>query len=152
MKQMRTPSLFVILVATAALNFSPVQASESYYRWTDKHGNPVHSDRPPPKGVDYEVITTGTSLVRKVDSDEGAVLAKKKSATNSSFDSGKASSVKPSPKNAEYCARAQENLRVLDSRANIRMRNDQGETYILTEEDKEEKRAEARSVIESQCE
>ncbi len=55
-------------------------------------------------------------------------------------------------KNAEYCKRAQENLSTLNSRARIRMKNDQGETYILTEEDKEEKRVEARSVIESACE
>ena len=150
MKQMRISSFFVVLVALTTLSINSVIAGESHYRWTDEHGNPVHSDRPPPKGVNYEVITSGTSLVRRVDSAEGAVPAKTSPSVKNNFEP--VDTAKAPAKNPEYCERAKENLRVLDSRANIRMRNDDGETYILTEEDKEEKRTEARSVIESQCE
>lgn len=140
-----------MLVATAALTCIPVQASETHYRWTDKYGNPVHSDRPPPIGTDYEVITSGTSLVRKVDSSEGAVPAKTSPSVDNPFNPVDTAKPKAPEKNAEYCRRAQENLVALDSKARIRMKNNQGEVYILTEEDKEEKRTEARSVIASQC-
>lgn len=141
-----------MLVATAALTCIPVHANETHYRWVDKHGNPVHSDRPPPKGTNYEVITSGTSLVRKVDSAEGAVPAQTSPSVDNNFNPVDTAKPKVPEKNVEYCKRAQENLRTLNSKARIRMKNNQGETYILTEEDKEEKRAEARSVIESQCE
>jgi hypothetical protein len=141
-----------MLVATAALTCMPVQASETHYRWVDKHGNPVHSDRTPPEGTDYEVITSGTSLVRKVNSAEGAVPAQTSPSVDNDFNPVDTDKPKAPEKNAEYCKRAQENLATLNSRARIRMKNDQGETYILTEENKEEKRVEARSVIESACE
>lgn len=148
---MRYSGFFATLIATAALVCTPVQANGTHYRWVDQYGNPVHSDRPPSEGIDYEVITSGTSLVRKVDSTEGAVPAETSPSVDNQFDTID-TKPKAHEKNAEYCKRAQDNLRTLDSRARIRMKNDQGETYILTEEDKEEKRVEARSVIESQCE
>jgi hypothetical protein len=141
-----------MLVATAALTCIPVQANETHYRWADKYGNPVHSDRPPPEGIDYEVITSGTSLVRKVNSAEGAVPAETTPSVDNDFNPVDTAKPKTPEKNAEYCKRAQDNLQTLNTRARIRMKNDQGETYILTEEEKEEKRAEALSVIESQCE
>ena len=141
-----------MLVATAALTCIPVQANDTHYRWVDKHGNPVHSDRTPPEGTDYEVITSGTSLVRKVNSAEGAVPAETSPSVDNDFNPVDTAKPKVPEKNAEYCKRAQDNLATLDSRARIRMKNDQGETYILTEEDKEEKRVEARSVIASACE
>ena len=141
-----------MLAAIVALTCIPTQASDTHYRWMDRYGNPVHSDRPPPEGIDYEVITSGTSLVRKVDSAEGAVPAETSPSVDNKFNPVDTAKPKAPEKNAEYCQRAQENLRTLNSRARIRMKNDQGETYILSEEDKEEKRAEAISVIESQCE
>ncbi len=141
-----------MLVAVAALTCMPVQANETHYRWVDKHGNPVHSDRPPAKGTDYEVITSGTSLVRKVGSEEGAVPAETSPSADNKFSPVDTAKPKAPEKNAEYCKRAQENLRTLNSKARIRMKDNQGEIYILTEEDKEEKRVEARSVIESACE
>jgi hypothetical protein len=143
--------LFVMLLTTVTLTCISVQASQTHYRWLDKYGNPVHSDRTPPEGTDYEVITSGTSLVRKVNSAEGAVPAETSPSVDNEFNPVDTAKPKAPEKNAEYCKRAQENLRTLNSRARIRMKDDQGETYILTEEDKEEKRAEAISVIESQC-
>ena len=65
----------VLVLATAALVLagSLANAGQVVYRWKDDRGNPVNSDRPPPKGVDYEVISTQSSMVRPVDSKEGAV-------------------------------------------------------------------------------
>ncbi len=43
-----------------------VQAADVYYRWLDDRGNPVHSDRPPPTGTPYEVVSSKTTQVRRV--------------------------------------------------------------------------------------
>ena len=149
---MRKSSLFVVLVASATLTCISAQASETHYRWIDKYGDPAHSDRPPPKGISYEVITSGTSLIRKVDSAEGAVPAQTTPSIDNQFNPVDTAKSKVTKKNTEYCKRAQENLATLNSRAHIRMKDNQGDSYILTEQDKEEKRLEARSVIASQCE
>ena len=59
----------VALASTASTSW----AGQVFYRWVDDRGHTVHSDRPPPQGVDYEVVSTESSFSREVDSDEGAV-------------------------------------------------------------------------------
>ncbi len=66
---MRTLIKCTLLAACLAtgMNILNAAAGEVYYRWVDERGNPTHSDRPPPKGIDYEVITTGSNFKREVD-------------------------------------------------------------------------------------
>ena len=104
------------LCATAllvlALTGLTAHAESTYYRWQDDRGNPVHSDRPPPTGTAYEVITSGSSLVRKVDADEGAVPATTEPTVSNDFQPVDANK-KSVKKNAEQCKRARENLQTL---------------------------------------
>ena len=128
MKPANKTSLFVLLATFVALTSSFSQAGEAHYRWQDQWGNPVHSDRPPPKGTDYEVVESGTSLVRKVNSAEGVVPAKVEPTISNDFDQVDTKKDQyVSQKNPEYCQRAIDNLEVLDTKARIRLRNDQGE-------------------------
>ena len=123
----------------------------TYYRWQDDRGNPVHSDRPPPKGTPYEVISTQSSMVRQVSADEGAVPATTTPTVTNDFeqvDRGKGG-IK---KNAEQCKRARENLDTLNSKVNIQIRNDQGELRPLNEEEKEAQRKQAQATIDVHCE
>ncbi len=76
MKLVKRTSLLLLVAGFIAMASPVSQAGESHYRWNDKWGNPVHSDRPPPKGIDYEIVSSGTSLVRRVDSTEGVVPAR----------------------------------------------------------------------------
>ena len=126
-------------------------AGKNHYRWVDDRGNPVHSDRPPPEGIDYEVISTGSSLVREVAADEGAVPAEIKPRVGNEFDQVDTAS-KGIEKNPEYCQHARENLATLNSAARIRLRDDQGELRYLTEEEKEEQRQRASETIAAHCE
>lgn len=138
----------LVVLALSSLSAS---AGKNHYRWIDERGSPVHSDRPPPKGVDYEVISTGSSLVREVGGDEGVVPAEVTPKVGNEFqqiDKAK----KEAEKNPEYCQRARDNLATLDSAARIRLRNEQGELRYIDEEEKEEQRKRARETIELHCE
>ncbi len=141
----------LILIATLVASGSTVSlAGEAYYRWTDKWGNPVHSDRPPPKGVNYEVVASGSSLVRRVNSAEGAVPAKIEPTLRNDFELVE---TKPDPvkKDPEICAHAQQNLTTLNTYARIRLPDSDGEYQYLSEEEKEAQRNEARSLIATHC-
>jgi hypothetical protein len=142
-----------LILATALLTLSSFGANngEVVYRWKDAQGNPVNSDRPPPQGTEYEVISTSSSMVREVDPAEGAVPLKVKPTVSNDFNPVEAK--KPAvEKNPEYCARARDNLVQLDSHARIRLRNDQGEIRYLTEEEKTAERKKAEDIIKVHCE
>jgi len=142
----------VLVLATAALVLagSLANAGQVVYRWKDDRGNPVNSDRPPPKGVDYEVISTQSSMVRPVDSKEGAVPLEVKPSADNQFEPVDASKPKIE-KNPEYCKRAKENLATLDSHARIRLRDDKGEVRFLSEEEKQVERNKALDTIKLNC-
>ena len=150
MKLVKRTSLLILVAGLIAMTSPVSQAGESYYRWNDKWGNPVHSDRPPPEGIDYEVVSPGTSLVRKVDSTEGVVPAKIEPSIDNDFEQ---TETRPDPvkKNPEICERARENLTTLNTYARVRLRDDQGEYRYITEEEKEAQRNEARSLIAAHC-
>jgi len=149
--RMRTALVAAALLLTllAAL---PSAAGNTHYRWTDDRGNPVHSDRPPPEGTDYEVVTTGSSLVRKVSGDEGAVPPETMPRVGNEFDQIDMQAPKEVEKNPEYCERARKNLEALDNATRIRVRNDQGEMRILSDEEREAERIKAQDAIAVHCE
>ncbi len=150
MKQVTRACLAVTaLILVAGAGFS-AHASSTYYRWQDDRGNPVHSDRPPPAGTPYEVITTGSSLVRQVDAEEGAVPATTEPTVSNDFEPVNTSKA-PVKKSAEQCQRAQENLQTLNTKTRIQIRNDQGELRPLSEEDREIQRQQAMDVIAVHC-
>lgn len=150
MKQLTHTCLSVMTVAILMLAGLSAHA-DTYYRWVDDRGNPVHSDRPPPMGTPYEVVSTGSNLVRHVDADEGAVPATTEPTVGNNFQQVPD---KPQPvkKNPEQCKRAQENLETLNTKVRIQIRNDQGEIRPLSEEEKEAQRKQAIDAIAVHCE
>jgi hypothetical protein len=140
-----------LILAALLLPLSGASAGETLYRWLDDRGNPVNSDRPPPKGVEYEVISTSSSMVRKVESDEGAVPLEVKSTASNDFEEVNTSTPRIE-KNPEFCQRAQDNLTQLDTHARIRLRNEEGEIRYLDEEEKAAERQKALDAIEAFCE
>jgi hypothetical protein len=153
-KSVKRPLLTCVLIvtmATLALTGPAASAGEVYYRWMDNRGNPVHSDRPPPKGIDYEVVSTGSSLMRPVDAKEGAVPLEIVPRVGNDFEQVDTKKVAKIEKNPEYCIRARENLQALDTFARIRLRNDQGEYHYIDEEEKEIQRQNAMDTIAVHC-
>jgi hypothetical protein len=142
-----------VLLTTAAITLGHISTAlgETFYRWEDDRGRPVHSDRPPPKGVDYEVVSTDTSLIRPVEAEAGAVPKKVTPTPSNDFEPVETREAMIE-KNPEYCERAKQNLETLDGPARIRLRNDQGEYRYIDEKEKEVQREEARNVITAHCE
>lgn len=142
-----------LVLASALLTFSAsfASASEVVYRWKDAAGNPVNSDRPPPQGTNYEVVSTSSSMVREVDSDEGVVPLKVEPTVSNDFKAVDTSTPK-TEKNPEYCARAKENLQTLDSSARIRLLDEQGEYRYIDEAEKQAQRKLALDSITAYCE
>jgi len=137
----------LLVLALAGLS---AHASSTYYRWQDARGNPVHSDRPPPAGTPYEVISTGSNLMRKVGADEGAVPATIEPTVGNDFEPVK-TKAEPVKKNPEQCKRAQENLETLNTKVRIQIRNDQGELRPISEEEKAIQRKQAMDAIAVHC-
>jgi len=127
-------------------------AEQVLYRWVDDRGNPVHSDRPPPEGTDYEVISTQSKFVRPVEAGQGAVPKEVEPRVGNEFEPVD-TAAQESKKNPEFCQRARDNLETLNTRPRLRVRDDEtGEYKFLNEEEKEQRRQQAREAIESYCE
>jgi hypothetical protein len=144
-----------VIAATAAvivISSLSASAGRNHYTWVDDRGNPEFSDRPPPPGVEYEVVSTGSSLKRQVGAEEGAVPAENEPSVGNEFEAVDAEKMQVMKKNPEYCQRARDNLQTLDTAARIRVRNDQGEFRYLDEQEKESHRQTARSNIDKHCE
>ena len=142
-----------VAVAVGALTLSSLSASagQVYYRWVDERGDPVHSDRPPPRGTEYEVISTNSRMVRQVDADEGAVPPEVEPRVGNEFEQVN-TAPKMIEKNPEFCQRARDNLQTLNTAARIRLRDDQGELRYINEEEKAEQRKAAEATIAAHCE
>ena len=138
--------------ATQALTSLSASAGETYYRWQDERGNPVHSDRPPPKGVDYEVVSTGSSLIRPVEAEQGAVPAETVPRVGNDFEQVDTNKEVAVEKNPEHCQKAQDNLATLSRNGRIRLRNDQGEYRYIDEEEKDSQRQKAADAVDAYCE
>lgn len=142
-----------VLVLLLAFNLfaSSISAAEGYYKWQDTHGNPQHSDRPPPSGVAYEYVSTETGMKRRVEASAN---------TNASAAPAMPAAVKTEnvaekqakiAKNPEYCEQARSNLETLNSSARVRIREND-EVRYLTEEEKDIQRRKANDTIAVHCE
>lgn len=149
MKRVFQSSLIAAAAITLAISSLTANA-EVHYRWTDDRGNPVHSDRPPPKGTPYEVVSTNSSLVRRVDPDEGAVPAATEPTAGNEFEQTD-TNPKAVQKNAEQCKRARDNLETLNTKSRIQIRDDKGELRALSEKEKAEQREQATATISAHC-
>jgi len=141
-------STLIMLLAIASMQLA---AADTHYRWQDGRGNPVYSDRPPPKGTEYEVISARSGLKRVVSADEGAVPAEVVPRPGNEFDQVDEAQMGRSKKNPEFCQTARNNLATLNKPGRIRLRNDQGELRYLDEEQIAAERAKAEESIRQFC-
>ncbi|RLQ21428.1 DUF4124 domain-containing protein [Seongchinamella sediminis] len=150
MPRLQSSTLFIATLLYLAPLSSEVIAGTTHYRWLNERGNPVHSDRPPPKGIDYEVITTGSGLKRVVAAEEGAVPAEATPRVGNEFEQQQVQE-KNTVKNPEYCKRATENLETLTSAPRIRLRDEEGQFRFLSNEERETEIAKAEAAIATHC-
>lgn len=128
-----------------------VAADATLYRWKDSQGNMVMSDRPPPAGTSYEAISTDSSVVRRVDGEAPPeqVVAKPRTKPEPAPEPKAVRTVYE--KNPEYCASARKNLTVIDQSARIRVQDENGEYYYISDEEREAERQKNLEVIKLHC-
>ena len=146
MKQVYRYSVNALLVALLTAGSLAAVAATNYYRWIDERGNTIHSDRPPPAGVDYEVVRTGASFKDSEASAEGT--------TQSATEDGAAqtNNLSRSQKNPELCESAKGNMDALTNSDRVTMRNAKGEVHVLTAEEIEVSIKTTRGQIDAFCE
>ena len=145
------PALLAALVLSAAMAPSAL-AEKGYYKWVDARGNPVHSDRPPGAGIEYEFVSTETGLRRRVSSEENTDNPPGWAGSDAvgSEEQNAAEQQEDFEKDPAICDQARANLDTLNSKARVRIRDDDGIRY-LTEEEKTTQRKTAQSLIDVHC-
>ncbi len=127
-------------------------AANGYYTWIDERGNPHHSDRPPPSGVEYEFVSTETGMRRSMGTSSNTSGSSAPSmptaAPETTTVAEQQTQIKKIP---AYCDQAKANLDTLNSTARVRIRGADGEIKYLTEEEKEDQRGKARDLMAIHC-
>ena len=124
----------------------------NYYRWVDETGTTVNSDRPPPTGVDYEVISSSTNLMyTETDEDDSAPVEEPPAVARTT--DVKRSAARPMlEKNPEYCDQATRNLEMLNTRARIRVPDGNGNYRYINDDEKAQQRETAEAIVAQHCE
>ena len=146
MRQVYRYSVNALLVVLLTAGSLAAVAATNYYRWIDERGNTIHSDRPPPAGVDYEVVRTGASFKDSGASAEGTTQSAKEDGA------AQANNLSRSQKNPELCESAKGNLDALTNSDRVTMRNAKGEVHVLTAEEIKESIQTTRGQIDAFCE
>lgn len=149
----RTGCLAAAAVLLLGMGSIQTRAGDTYYHWQDQQGNPVNSDRPPPAGVDYEVIKVSPNLMRQVNSEpaEEAPSAPPPVKAEAAPTSAPEQTIAVI-KNPEACQLARQNLHTLNTFARIRIPDGQGNFRFIGEEEKAIQRKEAEATIAQNCE
>lgn len=109
------------------------------------------SDRLPPEGVSYEVVSSRNTSVRRFDSETET----QKPGTDAAAEPAaeiEAKVEKPSKKDPANCAVAKKNLSELSTSARIRMPDGKGGYRYLEGGERETERLKASKAIEVYCE
>jgi hypothetical protein len=149
---LKIPFIKTALALTLTLVASSASAEAAHYRWMNDRGEPIFSDRPPPQGVDYEVISSSSNFKRAVSAEEGAVPLETQPRVGNEFEQTHAAAAERLKKNPELCQRARTNLEAMTSSAKVQVRNDQGEIRLLTPEEMEVQKQTAKAQISVYCE
>ena len=139
---------FLLVVAITSLEST---AGSNQYHWENSRGEPVYSDRPPPKGVNYEVINTQSTLKWVVSGDEGAAPLEVKPSASNDFDPVDSAEDGRSKKSPALCEQAKMNLIALKARPTLNVRNDKGEIRELSPQEREVTKQTAMAQIKAYC-
>ena len=150
---MGTRSAIMLAMAMAFLGAAALAGNE-LYRWQDDRGNQVNSDRPPPAGIPYEVISTDSGLVRRVNVADPLSKPEQEAPPEESAaaDNAETPASQPVKKNPKYCEQAKQNLQTLETAPRVRMRDEDGEYRYLTDDERAGQIRRARDTINVHCE
>ncbi|MEM6581876.1 MAG: DUF4124 domain-containing protein [Pseudomonadota bacterium] len=129
-----------------------IAGESTYYRWLDETGTPVNSDRPPPTGIEYDVIRTRTNEAVESAAPADDVVNSAESGQDLPPQQAAQTAAAESTLDPEACSAARGNLETLNSYARIRVPDGNGSFRFLNEEEKTQQREHALAAIEHYCE
>ncbi|MEN0036166.1 MAG: DUF4124 domain-containing protein [Cellvibrio sp.] len=118
------------------------------YTWKDSKGV-VHYGEHPPKDVKATLVKTRTG---HSDPTPAPVAAPTTPTATPANQTAAATNELDSLKDPTRCAQARENLNILNTVARIKTQDGNGNSVIMTEDDKAEQRKVAQSIIDQACE
>jgi hypothetical protein len=136
--------LQIIGFSLMSLLASQTVLADKVYTWTDSKGV-VHFGERPPKDVKATLVKTRTGHSDPTPAQTAAAQTKPAAEPAAT---GQPTSLK----DPERCAKAKENLAILNSVARIKTTNADGVAVYLTEEDKTKQREVAQQIIDQACE
>jgi hypothetical protein len=136
--------LHIIGFSLMSLLVSQTVLADKVYTWTDSKGV-VHFGERPPKDVKATLVKTRTGHSDPTPAQTAAAQPKAAAETA-------ASNQQVSLKDPDRCAKAKENLAILNSVARIKTMNADGVAVYLTDEDKAKQRETSQQVIDQACE
>jgi len=135
-----------------ATGATAVQAEKNnHYRWLNEQGEAVYSDRPPPAGIDYEIVSSTSGFSRAVHASEGGPRDAAEDGIESARKQVTVSEEARREQLAEFCAKARANLEALQGDAQIVVRTPDGEQRTLSPREVEQQRETARAQVDSYC-
>ncbi len=139
-----------LLLGSLALAASG-QAASNHYRWKDAQGKTVYSDRPPPTGISYEIVSSSSRNTRAVGAEEGALPAGDEGSAAAAEQLAREKQAEDARQRADLCARATSNLEALSGSAKIVVRTPEGEQRALSDSEIAQQRNTARSQVNAYC-
>ena len=140
-----------MLIAALALTLS---AQAQVYKWVDKDGKVIYSDKPPPtdKGKELKVPQAPAAADSQAKSAVERDKALEKSRTEAR-DKAKAAdeAAKRARTSGEGCERARETLRGLEQGGRFARTNEKGERVILDDEQLAAEKARAEKSVSDLC-
>ncbi len=152
MKPFYRHSLNAIVLVVVAASSVASAAQTNYYRWLDSSGNPIVSDRPPPAGTDYEVVSTAVNSQTQLWKQKKVPFLWKltpRRATNLPRRTRQRHSAARRMPNCAHKARA--NLEALSGTATVTIRDSQGEVKELDPQEMQIQRTTTKAQIKVYC-
>ncbi|MBV1869930.1 MAG: DUF4124 domain-containing protein [Gammaproteobacteria bacterium] len=151
------PSLFSTVVFLFILSFG--SSAGNIYTWTDRQGETHYGDRVPPefKGTST-ILKSGAPLSKKTQTNTSTKALQEKLAALNKRKSDNAEQKKVGEERSaekarlkKDCARARGNLKTIQERARIRVKDEQGEYSYISDEEKNKKEAKLKEKIKEFC-
>lgn len=148
---MKYLGLIVFLLASAIAS-QPALSAGKVYTWTDSKGV-VHYGERPPKDVKATLIKTRSGHSDPTPTPPTpAPVAAPDTVTTSEAPGEAAPQQTGSAKDPTQCEAARTNLATLNGYARIKTTDEKGETRYMSEEEKQQKRADMQKMIDQVCE
>ncbi len=140
---MNKTSIFALALVTVLMTLSSGSAlATTMYRWTDQNGNPVVSDRPPPKGTAFTEINVNFTPARRRDALRDTPTSESAAADQPSEAGSKVPAL---------CTRARDHIEKLENAPTIATTDGSGNVRVLSDEERAEQLDNARRMAAQHC-